>query len=447
MQRPKILLVNPWIYDFAAYDMWAKPLGLLVTATRLRENGWEPYLVDFLDPDHPGMPQSRKEGRSHGKFHRAPVPKPAQLEHVQRQYCRYGVLPEMLINDIQSLPKPDAVVVTSLMTYWYIGVRESISLVRKVLPDVPILLGGIYASLMPQHAAAASGADEVIVGPGERFLFPALEKTTGIRTASADDSLEFSPALDLLRKVRFLPLPTSRGCPLRCSYCASRLIAPWFVRRSPEAVLLEIESALNRYGVSDIALYDDAFLWDADNHAHPILERAAQAYGGIRWHSPNGLHASMIGEKTAWLMKAAGFETIRIGLESTSDEFHGQTGRKTDFGIFFQAVQRLREAGFERRQIGAYLLVGLPGQSRTQIADDVDAVLSAGAFPKLAEYSPIPGTSTWLDAVKSSRYPIADEPLFHNCTLLPAATPEVDGEFIQSMRRKIGQYCSIDEKK
>jgi len=27
-----ILLINPWIYDFAAYDFWMKPLGLLTLA-------------------------------------------------------------------------------------------------------------------------------------------------------------------------------------------------------------------------------------------------------------------------------------------------------------------------------------------------------------------------------------------------------------------------------
>jgi len=25
----KVLIINPWIYDFAAYDYWFKPLGLL----------------------------------------------------------------------------------------------------------------------------------------------------------------------------------------------------------------------------------------------------------------------------------------------------------------------------------------------------------------------------------------------------------------------------------
>ena len=34
--RRRILLVNPPIYDFAAYDFWLKPYGLLSVAGRLR---------------------------------------------------------------------------------------------------------------------------------------------------------------------------------------------------------------------------------------------------------------------------------------------------------------------------------------------------------------------------------------------------------------------------
>ena len=42
MNGRKILLVNPWIYDFAAYDLWVKPLGLLyigATAKEIRMQG------------------------------------------------------------------------------------------------------------------------------------------------------------------------------------------------------------------------------------------------------------------------------------------------------------------------------------------------------------------------------------------------------------------------
>ncbi len=37
--RPSVLLVNPRIYDFAAYDLWVRPLDLVATASALRPRG------------------------------------------------------------------------------------------------------------------------------------------------------------------------------------------------------------------------------------------------------------------------------------------------------------------------------------------------------------------------------------------------------------------------
>jgi len=61
MQRKRILFVNPHIEDFAAYDHFAKPLGLLWLASYVRE--W--FDVDFinaLDRENPReKPVSFKE--------------------------------------------------------------------------------------------------------------------------------------------------------------------------------------------------------------------------------------------------------------------------------------------------------------------------------------------------------------------------------------------------
>ena len=100
-------------------------------------------------------------------------------------------------------------------------------------------------------------------------------------------------------------------------------------------------------------------------------------------------------------------------------------------------MENLRDVGFDRHQIGVYLLVGLPGQTAAQLEEDVERVLAAGALPKLAEYSPIPGTRMWLEALEGARYPVDSEPLFQNCTLLPAAGPGVDAAFLQNLRRRI----------
>jgi radical SAM superfamily enzyme YgiQ (UPF0313 family) len=281
-----------------------------------------------------------------------------------------------------------------------------------------------------------------LAGPGEGAIEEALFKKTGIGrdTDEHRPELEFSPSLDLMRSVRFLPLLTSRGCPFSCSYCASKKITPRFVRRNSEDVFDEIEAAAIKYGILDIALYDDAFLVNPAGHALPILEAAASRLPGMRWHTPNGLHASVIDCSVAIAMKRAGFETIRLGLESSSDKFHALTGGKTNIQSFLRAVTNLKSAGFSKQQIGVYLLVGLPRQSRAMIEDDVEQVLLAGALPKLAEYSPIPGTAMWSNALESSRYAIDEEPLFHNCTLLPTAEPEVDAAFLRATRKRISEH-------
>ena len=42
----RALLVNPWVYDFKAFDFWNKPVGLLIVADILKKFGFE---IDFID--------------------------------------------------------------------------------------------------------------------------------------------------------------------------------------------------------------------------------------------------------------------------------------------------------------------------------------------------------------------------------------------------------------
>ena len=48
MQK-ELLLINPWIYDFTAYDLWSKPLGLLYLASFLRKFNFNISYIDCLD--------------------------------------------------------------------------------------------------------------------------------------------------------------------------------------------------------------------------------------------------------------------------------------------------------------------------------------------------------------------------------------------------------------
>ena len=142
--RPYVLMVNPWIYDFAAFDLWARPLGLLYLGALLQKAGIQVRLVDCLDRLHPKSeaPKRRKtQAVGTGNWRREIVPPPEPLRGAPRRYARYGMPEQVFLDDIATGPEPDFVLITSSMTYWYLGTHRAIELIRRVRPKARIVLG------------------------------------------------------------------------------------------------------------------------------------------------------------------------------------------------------------------------------------------------------------------------------------------------------------------
>jgi radical SAM superfamily enzyme YgiQ (UPF0313 family) len=426
--KPKLILINPWIYDFAAYDLWSKPLGLLYLGGLLRASGFDVQLVDCMDIHHPGMkassslPHPLRKPFGIGKFRREIVKKPLPLKGIRRFYSRYGIPTQDFVNDLARVKNPSAILVTSLMTYWYPGVKEVISICREFHPGTPILLGGIYTKLCENHAST-SGADQVVAGISLQGMATILEvlKGYGVEPEGEGSPLKTMPfpSFDLLHGTESIALLTSTGCPYRCEYCASSLLSPGFSTREPDEIVEEILYWRKTRGVQDFAFYDDALLMNFETHAGVFLEKLARLDLDLRFHTPNALHVREITSDVAELLRRAGFRTIRLGLETSDMVLHKSLDRKVSEGDFERAVGFLLRKGFPARDIGAYILAGLPDQSIESVLESIDFAAAAGANPYVAEYSPIPNTPLWERAVARSAYDLASEPLFHNNTLLP----------------------------
>lgn len=421
---PHILLVNPWIHDFAAYDFWAKPLGLLYLAAILKDHGFNVSYIDCLDRFHPQTPQTDPSARhGRGPYLKTRIPKPKGLEDVPRYFSRYGIKPKWLYHDLSQMPRPDLVLVTSMMTYWYPGVKETIKIIKEIWPDVPLVLGGIYASLCREHAVEHSGSDHVQTGPAEENILKIAADHTGfsVNPKFDPDLLDTYPypAFELQRKITYIPMLTSKGCPFACKYCASYLLSPKRMLRDPEAVVKEIRYWHKKYGVKDFPFYDDALLVDAPGHAIPMLESIIRSDLKVCFHTPNAIHIREITRQTARLMYRAGFKTLRLGLETTEIENRNKLDRKVTAEEFKQAAGFLMAAGFRRNQVGAYLLAGLPGQKTATIEDSIKTVQQSGITPILAHYSPIPRTALWKQAMASSRYDLEKDPVFTNNAISP----------------------------
>jgi radical SAM superfamily enzyme YgiQ (UPF0313 family) len=424
----KILLINPWIQDFAAYDFWLKPLGLLYLGGLLRQNGHQIHFIDCLDPYHPAMledghkrPQRHSSGR--GKFFRQVIPKPDSLKMITKNYCRYGITPEIFREELKNHRDTDIVLITSMMTYWYTGVFEAIKIIKEVLPSVPIVLGGKYATLCSEHAEKYSGADYVIASAGEKQILQLLQEIFSenplfIPDEKNLDSLPY-PAFDLIRKIDQLPIATSRGCPYSCSYCASHIFNDKFRRRNPIKVVDEIEYWQKKSDVKNFSFYDDALLVNPEEMIMPLLREVKRRNLSCQFHCPNGLHLREVSAELSELLYSSGFKTIRFGFETADFNMQIKTGGKVKNEELRIAVKHLKNAGYKADDIGIYLLCGLPDQSTAEVSNSIEFVRKCGAKPVLAEYSPIPSTNMWAEAVAASSFDIQGEPLYHNNSLLP----------------------------
>ena len=404
----RILLVNPWIYDFAAANFWSRPLGLLKVAECLSRSDVKLSLIDCTDV-------FLKGSLGRGKYPKEPVEKPECLKHLPRTFGRYGLALDDFRLRLSKAAPFDLVFITSIMSWWYPGVRKVIEIIREERKDVPIVLGGIYATVWHGHASATSGADFIYKGPvGDEIKV--VFNTFGFRLKKKSGAATPYYRLGLYPAYQFAPLLTGAGCPFACAYCASHNLWKRFSQRMPHAVVTEIKDLFER-GVRDFAFYDDALLVNADRHIKPILNEVKRLAVNARFHCPNGLHARFIDDELARLMRDSGFRTIRLGFETVDGERQKETGGKVTCEDLAGAVGLLKKYGFTKKEIGVYLMYGLPGQTFDEVKEGVSFLKDLGVGINLAEFSPIPGTECWRDLKEKGIVQEGMDPLLTNNTV------------------------------
>jgi radical SAM superfamily enzyme YgiQ (UPF0313 family) len=382
--KANLLLVNPPIYDFTAFDFWLRPYGLLRVGGRLRSCN----LAVF---DH--LISKERDAFGRGRFENQLTAKPKALADVPRRFYRFGRPAE----DFRRFLAPemfDVVLIQTVMTYWYPGVREVIETVRELQPHARIVLGGVYATLCPDHAASL-GADAVVSGSDLDNLQLPLS-----------DGLPFWEGLESTVGV----LKITDGCPFRCTYCSVPVVTPNFSSR-PLDICIEELRHLQRLGAQHVAFYDDALLFNADRILIPFLERVLAEDLRFSFHTPNALNARFITPEIARLMVRAGFKTFFLGFESSAYSWQRKTGGKVYSEEFTDAVHALRAAGAP--SVTAYIIIGHPDSEEQDLESSIRFASDTGARVMLSEFAPIPGTP---DGESCRRYTELDEPLNHNKT-------------------------------
>ncbi|UCF86990.1 MAG: radical SAM protein [Nitrospiraceae bacterium] len=431
--RLKSILINPWVYDFALMNLWSRPLGLLRVAEYMSRFDLEMGFIDCMDVIAPGG--LKRYGT--GNYPRTIVKKPRVLEQVPRYFARYGMSIDTFREKLKKSLPCDFVFVTSVMAYWYPGVQKVIEIVKELSPQTPVILGGIYATLYHEHALKKSGADIVYRGHIGSDIETVLRRF-GFSMKKQDQPRPYY-RLGLYQNPSFAPLLTSYGCPFRCAYCASFRLFQGFTQRNPFSVLEEIES-LYKAGVRDFAFYDDALLVNADSHINVILREIIKKRITVRFHCPNGLHARLIDDEQAYLMKESGFTTLRLGFETINDTRQQTTGGKVTGGILRLAIKNLKRYGFRKEYIGVYLMYGLPGQEFEEVKEGIEFLKGLDIRIHLTEFSPIPNTPCWEELLDKGVIESSIDPIVTNNTVFSYLYSNYDRQDLKSTKLAVKEY-------
>jgi len=349
----RVLLVNPPVYDLRLdWARWQQPCGLLRLGATLKEHGADVRLLDFLVEG--GTGSGRMTRRQVSTF---------QIEGSELTWWCYG-LPwaEVTRRSRQWRTggwQPDEVWVTTLTSFWWRGAQEVIRRVKyDWWPHARVLLGGVYPTLYPEHAAANTEADIIVSGPVSNI----------------------NPAGDL---TLYDPPPSCAGI---CLYGG----------QSVKSVVDEIAQKA-RLGVREFAFFDEEIPGADPMRFDYVLQCIEQRNLKMRLIILGNLRANDVTMSRANWLHAAGLSEAYLRWDPALNG---------DMLPYVQAAQMLETfAGFKPRDgsLSAIVHVGWPGENLEDTARHLiylsHAVGSVTVFP----YQPTPDEAQRLGISEPDR--------------------------------------------
>ncbi|MGC8976699.1 MAG: B12-binding domain-containing radical SAM protein [Candidatus Ratteibacteria bacterium] len=429
----KGLFINPPVYDFSAYDLWSKPLGFLKIIDLFRRSGFEIFFFDFMDRNHPFYEKIKtKKGKfGCGTYYYEIIKKPEIYKNVPRRYKRFGLPEKIFINFIEKIDKVNFIFITSGMTYWKLGIKEVVNIIKKIYPKTPIILGGIYATFCYDDAKNL-GIEMVFQG---KDILKFCNDFSNRFNINVKISEKIEPYWNVYRKLDYLVVKTLYGCPFSCWYCGIKKLEPEFIKRDLNEVVEEVITNIEKFKINDIAFYDDALLFDFEIHIRKIIEKITENKKNLRFHTPNGIHPKYIKKEVAEFLKEKNFKTIRLSLETIDKKREKESGYKVSFSDFENSIKYLIDAGFTKEEIGVYILAGLPGQKPKEVFETIKILKNYPCKIKIAEYSPIPKTTDFEIAKRLYPKLPLENPLFQNNSIYPLWNFENKWEIINEIKK------------
>jgi hypothetical protein len=241
---------------------------------------------------------------------------------------------------------PDEIYITSLFTYAWKAVHDSVSYYKRLYPNAKILLGGLYASLLPEHAAT-SGAE--------------------IHQGLIEEAEDLMPDYSLVPHWDGSIIFSSRGCIRKCPFCAVPSLEKEFI---PKASIKRFINPVH----TRIILWDNNFL--ASQYWYNILSEIKQRNLWIDFNQ--GLDSRLLNEEKAEMIAAMKTRLIRTAYDSRSSKKQVQKG-----------VELLVSKGVSARKILMYMLFNFETDTPDDLLCRILDAMEWGVVSYPMRYQPI----------------------------------------------------------
>lgn len=190
--------------------------------------------------------------------------------------------------------KADLILVSSLFTYWSKYVKDVVDYYKINSPNTPIIVGGIYPSLLPKHCIEYTGCTDIVTG-------------------QIKEAEELEPAYDLIN-ADFQILHTTRGCIRKCGFCGTYIIEPEYTY---------LKSIKDKITKKKLIFYDNNLL------ANPYIENILEELIDLKkqrkitsCESQSGFDGRVLEQKPhlAKMLKDAGFHHPKIAWDWGYDQ-------------------------------------------------------------------------------------------------------------------------------
>ncbi len=198
------------------------------------------------------------------------------------------------------------------------------------------------------------------------------------------------------------PLISSRGCPFSCDFCSRPVFGTSFRARSASNIVNEAEVIAN-LGYDRIWFADDCFTLNRE-HLLRVCDLLVSRKVGIDWECLS--RVDTLDYDMALRMKHAGCVRVFFGIESGSDAILKIMNKQIDTEQARKAVKAAKAAGL---QIGAFFIIGYPGETDKTVLETVQ--FASGLPLDYLSFTlpyPIPGTALY-ERVKDNGGVLVDD--------------------------------------